>query len=48
MKTFWISFKKGPGRWDIPFTDYSEGRTIEEAVTRLGKTMSQVIEWREL
>jgi hypothetical protein len=48
MKTFWISFKKGPGRWDVAFDDYSQGNTIEDAVKRLGRCMNQVAEWREL
>jgi hypothetical protein len=41
MKTFWIRFRQN-------FTDLSEGRTLAEAVGRLGMTIDDVIEWEIL
>lgn len=41
MKTYWIAFRQN-------FTDYSEGRTLYEAVARLGMKMADVKEWRLL
>lgn len=39
MKTYWIEFRQN-------FTDLSEGRTLAEAVARLGMSMGDVLKWR--
>lgn len=44
MKTFYITFKADCGN----FSDYSEGKTIKQAVERLGMKMSDVSNWREM
>ena len=48
MKTFWILFKGGKRAHDLSFTDYSQGKNIREAVARLGLTMDEVADWREV
>lgn len=41
MKAFWIHFKTG-------FTDLSEGKSIREAVERLGLKMTDVADFKEI